>query len=145
MSCYDIIYMMYMKKRILIILIVLFVLLYILMSFMVLLNNGFNNRKIDDIIDNTSVKVIEYFNEYDNYYIVMDNDNLYLFNDEYVELARIDIDLISENKNNYDIIYKDEKFLYMNNYKKKNKIVFEYYDIYEYKLVDKIVVGGSHE
>ena len=135
--------MMYMKKRVVLLLISLVLILIILIRIMIFLDNRYSNGIYNDIKKNTDIKKIEYVNIYDNYYIVMDKDNLYLFSDEYVELARIDIDLIHKNSKNYDIIYKEEKFYYMNDYRKNDRVIFEYYDIYEYKLVDKVMVGGK--
>ena len=50
--------------------------------------------------------------------------------------------LVHENTNDYEIIYKDDKFLYMKDYYKKKKLAIEYYDISTYELVDKVLVGG---
>ena len=105
-------------------------------------NNNYNDIR-DRILDNTSVKNIDYVNYYDNYYIVCDNEFLYLFNDSFEEISKIDISLISDNKNDYDIIYMDKAIVYMNDYNNKDNIVYEYYDLYTYKLIDKIVVGGN--
>ena len=32
--------------------------------------------------------------------------------------------------------------MYMDNYKDKEGIIFKYYNIYTYELIDKVVVGG---
>ena len=34
--------------------------------------------------------------------------------------------------------------MYMDNYIDKDSIVFNYYDIYSYKLIDSIIVGGNY-
>ena len=132
-----------MKKKIVFLLITMCFLLFILMNVMIILDKRNTQDIYNDIIKNTDVKKIEYFNKYDDYYIVMDKKNLYLFNNDYVEITRIDLDLIHKNTDNYDIIYKDDKLFYMNDYKKKDKFIVEYYDMYEYKLVDKVIVGGK--
>ena len=96
----------------------------------------------NDIIKNTDIKKIEYVNMYDGYYIVIDLNNLYLFNKKYEEIFEVERDKIYKNKNNYDIVYRNETIMYMDNYKKKDGLIFKYYDIYTYELIDEIVVGG---
>ena len=96
----------------------------------------------NDIIKNTDIKKIEYVNMYDGYYIVIDLNNLYLFNNKYEEIFEVERDKIYKNKNNYDIVYRNETIMYMDNYKKKDGLIFKYYDIYTYELIDEIVVGG---
>lgn len=116
-------------------------------SFLVILYVTNSNEKYvyklkKEIIKNTDVKEIDYFNKYDNYYIVLDKEYLYIFDNKYVELLRIDKILIHENVNNYDIVYKDNKVVYMNDYYKNKKLICEYYDLYTYKLINSFELGG---
>jgi len=97
------------------------------------------------ILDNTDIRDIRYINYYDGYYIVMDNDYLYLFNDKYELISSIKVRLMYDNKNKYDIVYRDETIMYMNDYKNKEGIIYEYFDIYSYEIIDKIVIGGKYE
>lgn len=96
------------------------------------------------IIDKTSVEKVNYINKYGNYYIVMNDEYLYLIDDKYEIITKKDKILIYDNKNNYDIIYKDDEFMYFNNYYKNNKLVYEYYSIYTYELIDRVFVGGNY-
>ena len=105
-------------------------------------DNKYNNKIINKIINKNDIKEIDYINEYNDYYIVKGKEYLYVFDNKYNEIFKIDCVLIYENKNNYDIIYKDELLMYLNDYYKDNKLVYEYYDLYTYKLLDKIVLGG---
>ena len=116
-------------------------------SFLVILYVTNSNEKYvyklkKEIIKNTDVKEIDYFNKYDNYYIVLDKEYLYIFDNKYVELLRIDKILIHENVNKYDIIYNDNKVVYMNDYYKNKKLICEYYDLYTYKLINSFELGG---
>lgn len=116
-------------------------------SFLVILYVTNSNEKYvyklkKEIIKNTDVKEIDYFNKYDNYYIVLDKEYLYIFDNKYVELLRIDKILIHENVNKYDIIYNDNKVVYMNDYYKNKKLICEYYDLYTYKLINSFESGG---
>ena len=116
--------------------------IFIGMFIMVSVDNKYINKLEKIIYENTDIKDIIYINIYDNYYVVMDNDNIYLFNNEYDEITRIKVDLVYKNKNNYDIVYRNKTIMYMDNYKNKEGIIFKYYDIYTYEEIDTIVVGG---
>lgn len=106
-------------------------------------NNQKNINELNNlIVKKTNLKNIKYINKYDNYYLVKDDEYLYIFDNKFKELLKIDNIIIHDNKNNYDIIYHDNKAMYLNDYLKDNKIVYEYYDLYDYKLIKKIVIGG---
>lgn len=106
-----------------------------------------DNKSINDIekliIKNTDIKDIEYINMYGNSYIIMDKKYLYLFDNKYDEIDKLDVKDIYENKKNYDIVYRDNLFMYMDNYENKDGVIFRYYDIENYELVDEIMVGGN--
>lgn len=93
------------------------------------------------IIKNTSIEKVDYLNIYGNKYIVLADDNLYVFDKEYHELLNIDKILIHDNKNNYDIVY-DDKLMYQECLEKGNKIIYNYYDIYSYEFIKSVSLGG---
>ena len=95
------------------------------------------------IIKNTDILSIQYINYYDNYYIVKDMEKLYLFNNEYKELLSINLNLLFNNIDNYDIVYKNKTLMYMKSNKNKKGIIFSYYDIYTGECIDKIVIGEN--
>lgn len=106
-------------------------------------DNKYNNKMKKEIIDKTDIKIINYINKYDSYFIVMDNDYVYIIDNKYEILLQKDINLIHDNVNNYDIIYKNGYIMYFNDYLKNDKLVYEYYDINTYKLIDRVFVGGN--
>ena len=116
--------------------------LFICMLIIINLNDNYIDRLKNNIYKKTNIKDISYVNEYDNYYIVMDNENIYLFDDKYDEITRLKVNLVYKNKNNYDIVYRDKTIMYMDNYKNKEEIIFKYYDIHTYKEVDSVIIGG---
>ena len=107
-------------------------------------NDSYLNKLKEKIIKNTEISDIEYINKYGEYYIVFNNDYLYLIDNEYQIILEKEKFLIHENDKNYDIIYKDNKFMYFNEVYKDGIIIYEYYDIYKYELIDRILVGGSN-
>ena len=116
-------------------------------SFLIIWYVTNNNQKYFDkmeknIIKNTDVKKIDYFNVYNNYYIISDDDYLYVFDSKYIELLRIDKILIHENSNNYDIIYKDGKVMYLHDYYKDKNVIYDFYDLYTYELINSFKLGG---
>ena len=106
-------------------------------------DDRYNDKIIKNVLKNTSVKRVNYLNKYDNYYIVMDKEYVYVFDLKYNEILSKDIMLIHSNDKKYDIIYKDNKLLYFNDYINKDVLVYEYYNIDTYKLVDKKYIGGN--
>lgn len=101
-----------------------------------------SNRILEKkIIAETDVKKIVYLNIYGDNYIVMDDDNLYVFDKKYIELLKIDRILIHKNDKKYDIIF-DKQPMYMQDYYKDNRLHYVYYDLYTYEKIDEIVVGG---
>lgn len=98
-----------------------------------------NQRKL--IKKHKNITNIEYLNMYDNYYLVLDKDYLYLIDSKYKTISKLDRRLLHENKNNYALIYQDEQIMYFKDTKKDNKLTYEYYDIYTYKLIKTITVG----
>lgn len=132
-----------MKKLVGIFILVILV-IFISMNVMIYIDNRYILELEDRVKKNTDIKDIVYVNEYDKYYIVMDNKNLYLFNSDYIEINRIDIGKVYLNKKDYDIVYRDNMIMYMDSYKNKDKnVVFRYYDIYTDELLEELVVGGS--
>ena len=109
------------------------------------IDNIYSNNLVDLIKKNTDVDNIEYVNKYDNCYLVKDSKYLYLFNSKYEEITNINLNLVYENKNNYDIVYRNKTIMYMEDNKNKEGIIYRYYDIYTYELIDEVVVGGSYE
>ena len=97
-----------------------------------------------DIVKNIKIKGIKYINKYDNYYIVRDKNYIYLIDYKYIEVLKIDNKKIYDNKNDYELVYRDNTIMYMDNYIDNDGIVFNYYDIYSYKLIDSITVGGNY-
>ena len=107
---------------------------------------GNDNRyydKIKKIIEEEcKIDNIIYINKYNDYYIVKDKEYLYLINSEYRIISEIDNNLLYENKENYDIIYDDEVFMYMDDEYIEDGVIYRYYDIYSYELINEIKVGG---
>ena len=112
------------------------------MLIMVSVNDNYMDKLEEDIYKKTDIKDIKYVNEYDGYYIVMDNENIYLFNDEYDEITRISLTLVYKNENNYDIVYRGKTIMYMDSFENKEGIVFKYYDIHTYEEIDNVLIGG---
>ena len=130
-------------KRIIIWFISILLILFFAILCMTINDDRYNDKIIKNVLKNTSVKRVNYLNKYDNYYIVMDKEYVYVFDLKYNEILSKDIMLIHSNDKKYDIIYKDNKLLYFNDYINKDVLVYEYYDIDTYKLVDKKYIGGN--
>lgn len=131
-------------KKIVVIFIFIILFLFISRCVMVYIDKNNISDIKKDIIKNTKIKGIKYINKCDDYYIVKDNDYIYLIDYKYNEVLKIENKKIYDNKNNYELMYRDNTIMYMDNYIDKDSIVFNYYDIYSYKLIDSIIVGGNY-
>jgi len=120
------------------------IIIFLLILYIDYNDHRYINKLEKAIIKNTDVREVSYLNTYGKYYIVMDDDNLYVFDSEYVELLKVDKILIHENNKKYDIIY-EEKPMYISNYYKDNKLYYEYYDLYTYEKTGEVLVGGNYE
>lgn len=138
-KCYN----LGMKKLIKIFLSIL-IIIFLLILYMDNNDSKYISKLEKNIIKNTDIKKVIYINTYGNYYIVMDDNNLYVFDNKYVELLKVDKILIHKNNKKYDIIY-DEKPMYMKDYYKDSKLYYEYYDLYSYEKTGEVLVGGSYE
>ena len=130
-------------RKVVIICISLLFILFVSICIIVRIDNKSNKDMKNIILKNTDIREIQYVNKYDNYYIVIDNIELYLLNNRFEEVYRTDVDRLYKNKNNYDIIYRNDTVMYMDNYKNKEGIIFKYYDIYTYEVIEEIVVGDN--
>jgi len=123
--------------------VVIILFLFISICVVVSFDESYVNNLEKEILKNTSLKNIIYVNKYDNNYIVIDKEQVYLFNSNYEEIYKVKESMLHENKNDYDLVYRDNTIMYMDNYKSKEGIIFKYYDLYTYELIDEIVVGGN--
>ena len=130
-------------KKVVKVFIIIVIGLFLLVVGMLSNDKHYEKNMIKNITKETKIKDIKYINKYDNYYIVMDKESLYLINDKYKIISELNKKLLYDNKKKYDIIYKDNIFMYFNDYIEDDKLIYEYYDIYTYKLLDKIVLGGN--
>ena len=134
---------MYMKKLIFIFISIMIV-SFLLINYMVTSNHSYIDSLEKKIIDNTEISSINYINEYGDYYIALDDKYLYLINKEYNIIFDVDLSLIHKNTKNYDIIYTNDTLMYFSDKYKNGKLVYEYYDLYTYELIDKILVGDNN-
>ena len=122
--------------------IILICLVFISMLVMVSIDSKDILKLEHEIKDHTSIDMVQYVNKYDGYYIVLDKEYLYLFNDLYEEIYKIEIEKIHKNKNNYELVYRNNTIMYMDSYTKTDGIVFKYFDIFTYEMIDEVVIGG---
>lgn len=125
-------------KKIIKIFIIIVILLFGMIFFVTEIDNRDNKKLINDISNNTQIDNIKYINRYGEYYIVLNDKYLYAINREYKAISELDKILLYENKNNYDIIYDNELFMYM----EEVNNIYKYYDIYSYKFIHEVDIGG---
>lgn len=128
-------------KKVIITFISLLVMIFIFVMFTVNKNDKYNNDMVSYIKKNiTSLESINYINKYDNYYIVKDNLNVMIIdNDMNIVLS----EKLSNIYSSYDdIVYRLNKLMYVEKIVEDNKVIYNYYDIYNHEEIDSIVVEG---
>lgn len=109
------------------------IILIILILIMILFLNNKNQKYLDSITKNIKEnydtdETITYSNLYGNYYIFTTKKDIIVLNKEYEEVLKKDIDVLTPNQNNYELIYKNNKLIYEETILKNNKITYKYYD-----------------
>ena len=127
-------------KRVVVIFIGVALICFLGMCFLVNNNFKYYDKMILQIKEKCGIDNIKYINKYNNYYVVLNDDYIYVLDSKYKEILKIDNALVHENKNHYDIIY-DDKVMYMNDIKKGDMLVYTYYDLYTYKEISSVVLG----
>ncbi len=125
-------------KKVIKIFIIIVILLFGMIFFVTEIDNRDTKKLIEDISNNTQIDNIKYINRYGEYYIVLNDKYLYAINRKHKIISEVDKILLYENKNNYDIIYDNELFMYM----EEVNNVYKYYDIYSYKFIREVDIGG---
>lgn len=125
-----------MKK---LLLVVGFIILFIYILICLIISN---DKKYSNNIEDKLGQDFKYVNEYDSKYIAYDDKNLYLYGGDYKFIFSISLEKVCDNNKMYDIIYRHDDFMYMNSYYEKDDLVYEFYNIYDCKFIDKIVLRG---
>lgn len=127
-----------MKKVIKVILIIItIVVIYLLVLFYI---NNRNHKYLDNISKDIKKhykieEKITYSNIYGNYYIFTTDTKVIVLNKEYEEVLENEINILAENKKNYELIYKNSKLMFEETILKKDKLIYKYYDATSYKLI----------
>ena len=132
-------------KKIIVLFIGIVMFLFISRYTMVLIDYKYEDSLKNEILNNTDIDSFLYVNKYDNHYIIQDKDYLYLFNSKFEEIIRISLDKVYKNSLGYAIVYRDKTIMYMDNYMDKRGIIYKYYDIYTYEVIDEVLVEVSNE
>lgn len=127
-----------MKKIIKVVMIVIILIIVISLILFSTLNN--NKKYLNTITKNINKNYkleekITYSNKYGNYYIFTTKNNVIVLNKEYEEILKEDIEILSENKNKYEIIYKNNKLMYEETILKKGNLIYKYYDVTNNELI----------
>ena len=130
-------------KRLIIIFLVLMGFLFFLMLIIIWNNNRYEDKMIENVSIKCNIEDIKYINKYNDYYIVIDDNSLYLIDSNYKIIREMDKNLLYENTKNYDIIYRNGKLLYSDDIYKDGNLIYRYYDIYSYEMIDEILIGGN--
>ncbi|MBQ9853800.1 MAG: hypothetical protein IJO57_02070 [Bacilli bacterium] len=124
-------------KKLLLVVGFIFLFIYVLICLIVS-----NDKKYSSNIEDKLGQDFKYVNEYDSKYIAYDDKELFLYGEDYKLIFSISLEKVCDNDKKYDIIYRHDDFMYMNSYYEKDDLIYEFYNIYDCKFVDKIVLRG---
>jgi len=133
-----------MKKTFKIILTLIFIILIIFCILLVpsILNNNYHNNLVKRLENETNEKVY-YLNEYNNYFIIKTSNEIIVYNTNYQEIYKENIDKTANL--DYDIIYKKGLLMYEETLLNKNKVRYNYYDIYTGDKIDSLEIEDNHD
>lgn len=130
-------------KKIIIVFISLVLLIFFFILFPVARNNKYTNNLEKEIKDNYEIKEeINYLNKSNLYYIILTTKNLIVLNKDYKEILKEDTNKIKILDKDYEIVYRLNNIMYETKEISKDKITYNYYDVYTNELIDTLVVGG---
>ena len=130
-------------KKLIIIFIFLVVFLFGSVIYIVNRNNSYLNSILEDIKSNSDIKEdILYYNKYNNYYIVLTENNVIVLDKDYQEVYNESTKEFQDKTSEYEIIYKVDIPMYEETKKEGNKIKYIYYDICTLEKLDEIEIEG---
>ncbi len=133
-----------MNKKILIIILIIIIILPIgIIIYPVIENNKYQNKLLDNIYENTSIKNIEYLNKDNNYYIIKNKDKVIVLDLNYEEIYSINTNELIDS--NLDLTYIRNNLYYKERKKENNKLVYKYFDVKTNEEVYTTTLGGSNE
>ena len=133
-----------MNKKILIIILIIIIILPIgIIIYPVIENNKYQNKLLDNIYENTSIKNIEYLNKDNNYYIIKNKDKVIVLDLNYEEVYSINANELIDS--NLDLTYIRNNLYYKERKKENNKLVYKYFDVKTNEEVYTTTLGGSNE
>lgn len=133
-----------MNKKILIIILIIIIILPIgIIVYPVIENNKYQNKLLDNIYENTSIKNIEYLNKDNNYYIIKNKDKVIVLDLNYEEIYSINTNELIDS--NLDLTYIRNNLYYKERKKENDKLVYKYFDVKTKEEVYTTTLGGSNE
>lgn len=130
-----------MKKKIIIILIIIAIIPLSIIIYPVIKNNNYNDKLLNDIYSNTKIKDITYLNKNNNYYIIKTKEKILVLDLNYEEKLSLDINKIKES--NLELVYRRNDLYYKETIKKKEKLIYNFYDVTTNELVFSATIGGA--
>jgi len=76
------------------------------------------------------------------YYIILTTKNLIVLDKNYKEILKEDIKKIKKIDKDNELVYRLNNVMYETKEINKDKIIYNYYDIYTNELIDTVEIGG---
>ena len=130
-------------KKTIILIIALISICFFLVSYLIINNNKYEKKLEQEIKQHYTLENdIKYLNKSNLYYIILTTKNLIVLDEYYQEVFKEDANKINFIDTSFEITYRLNQVMFEIKKVSKNKITYEYYDIYTNELIDNITVGG---
>jgi len=130
-------------KKTIILIIALISICFFLVSYLIINNNKYEKKLEQEIKQHYTLENdIKYLNKSNLYYIILTTKNLIVLDEYYQEVFKEDANKINFMDTSFEITYRLNQVMFEIKKISKNKITYEYYDIYTNELIDNIIVGG---
>ena len=129
-----------MKKIIVIIILILIFLTFLIIN--IYENDKYQNTIFSEIVENYKISEdITYVNKSNNFYIIKTNSKIIVLDGNFENIYELETtDFLP--RNNREIVFKDNMLMYEETQRYSSKIVYNYYSVYDDKILDVIEVEG---
>ena len=130
-----------MKKKYIILLIILTIIIPLsIILYPVIMNSNYEKELYNTIYQNTEYTTITYLNKDNNYYILKTKDKVVVLDLNYKEKLLLNIKKLQ--KSDLELVYRRNNLYYEEKIKVKEKIIYNFYDVYTNELSYTTTLGG---
>ena len=125
--------------KVFLVIVVVILVMFFSLNYMINNNDSYLVSLVDTINDNYNIDDnVNSVNVYGGYYIVLTDSKVLVLNREYENVFEESVSELSDNINNYDLVYRTNKLMYEDTVIDDGTLIYNYYDAYSYEYVSSI-------